>query len=155
MWALLMGLALAAAEPEPYPGVADPMAFMRARYAEYETGREVRTLATDSYASERLRGHLYAYDEAAGGQELDSLDVWTDSVDWRIGRVTLTPFRSRHPAWRTILASFDNRGRPVRLLFRWVHEGGAWRLDEIVRLGRPGWTFTQRLAIRPSAPPNP
>lgn len=155
MWAMLLGLALAAAEPAPYPGVADPMAFMRARYAEYETGHEVSTLATDSYASERLRRHLYAYDEAAGGQELDSLDVWTGSVDWRIGRVTLTALRSRSAARQTIVASFRNRGRPVRLIFRWVREQGAWRLDEIVRPGRRGWTFTQRLAMRPTAPPNP
>jgi hypothetical protein len=158
MWKAFLGLVLAfaAAAAEAHPGTPDPLAFMRARYAEYGSGGQVSTLATDTYASARLLPHLYAFDEAAGGQELDELEPWTDSIGWRIdGRVRLIPLRTRHAGRRTILASFVNRGRLVRLTFRWVRENGAWYLDEIVRPGRRGWTLTQRLARRPTAPPNP
>lgn len=48
MWTLLLGFALAAIEPAGHPGVADPVAFMRARYGEYLSG-DVRALALDTY----------------------------------------------------------------------------------------------------------
>lgn len=163
MWKLVLGFALvladanAAAEPPAHPGVADPIAFMRARYAEYLSG-SVRGLALDSYASERLRAHLHAYDEAAGGQEVDELDFWVGELgSWSLSGLGLTLEPARRADRQTVTARFRNRGRPVVLHFRFVRERGAWYLDEVVRPGARGrgWTLTQRLAMRPTAPPNP
>lgn len=161
MWKLVLALALAAAgtaaEPPVHPGVADPIAFMRDRYAEYLSGN-VRVLALDSYASERLRAHLYAYDEAAGGQEVDELDFWVgEPGQWSLRGLGLTLEPARRPDRQTVTARFRNRGRPVVLHFRFVRERGAWYLDEVVRPGRRGrgWTLSGRLALRPTAPPNP
>ena len=156
MWKLILAVALAAvqAQPPAHPGVADPIAFMRARYAEYEGGGEVRTVALDTYASARLRARLYAFDQAAGGEELDSLDPWVDAIGWRIGPVALTPGPSRDRNRRIVVARFGNHGRPVRLRFHGLRARGAWYLDEIVKAGPDGWTLTGRLARRPTAAPN-
>jgi hypothetical protein len=149
MWTLLLGFALAAVEPAAHPGVADPIAFMRARYAEYRSGN-VRVLALDTYASARLRGRLYAFDQAAGGQEVDSLDFWVgEEGEWSLTGLGLTLEPTLHSGRRTVTARFRNRGRPVVLHFRFVRERGAWYLDEVVRPGRRGWTLSGRLAMRP------
>ena len=151
MWKLLLGFALALAPPESagQAGVADPVAFMRARYAEYLSG-DVRALALDTYASARLRALLYAFDEAAGGEEVDSLDFWVgEPGDWSLTGLGLTLAPARRPDRRIVTARFSNRGRPVILHFRFVRERGAWYLDEVVRPGRRGWTLSGRLAMRP------
>ncbi|HEV7661552.1 MAG TPA: hypothetical protein VGO55_17065 [Allosphingosinicella sp.] len=149
MWTLILGAALALAEPATHPGVADPVAFMRARYSEYLSGN-VRVLALDTYASERLRARLYAFDEAAGGQEVDSLDFWVgEPGDWSLAGLSLTLEPPRHPGRQTVTARFRNAGRPMVLHFRFVRERGAWYLDEVVRPGRRGWTLSGRLAMRP------
>jgi len=157
VWKIILAWAVAAvaAQAPAHPGVADPIAFMRSRYAEYQGGGEVRTVALESYASARLRDRLYAFDQAAGGEELDSLDPWVDGVGWRIGRVALTPGPSAGRGRRTVVARFRNHGRPVRLFFHWARARGAWYLDEIVKAGPRGWTLTGRLARRPTAAPNP
>jgi hypothetical protein len=154
--ALLLALGLnaalagaARAERPAYPGVADPIAFMRDRYAQYERGGAVPALALDGYASTNLRLRLYAFDAAAGGEELDSLDPWVDGVDWRIGPVALARLPGHRPGRQIIAARFRNHGWPVLLRFFWVRERGAWYLDEIVRPGRGAWTLTGRLAARP------
>jgi hypothetical protein len=158
MWKLLLGFALALApagtraEPAGHPGVADPVAFMRARYREYLSG-DVRVLALDTYASARLRERLYAFDEAAGGQEVDSLDFWVgEEGEWALAGLGLTLAPARRPDRRTVTARFRNNGRPVVLHFQFVRERGAWYLDEVVRPGRRGrgWTLTGRLAMRPN-----
>ena len=108
LWKPILGAALAlapagaAAEPAGHAGVADPIAFMRARYAEYLSGN-VRVLALDTYASARLRAHLHAFDEAAGGQEVDSLDFWVgEPGDWSLTGLGLTlepgPGRTARPS---------------------------------------------------------
>lgn len=156
MWKLILGAALAAAQAAPpaYPGVADPIAFLRGRYAEYERGGPLTSLALDTYASDRLRARLHAFDEAAGGQEVDSLDWWVDGMDWALGRVALAREAAPDASRQTLVARFRNHGRPVRLRFAFVRERGAWYLDEVVRPGRGGWTLTGRLAMRPAASPN-
>ena len=160
MWRSIPGLALAlvaagaAAEPSPHPGVADPIAFMAARYADYRGGNP-RVLAIDDYASARLRGHLYAFDQAAGGQEVDSLDFWIDGTDGVLTGLGLTLEPQRRADRQTIIARFRNRDRPVTLRFHFIREGGSWYLDEAVKPGRRGWTLTGRLAMRPTDPPNP
>lgn len=149
MWTLILGAALALAEPAGHPGVADPVAFMRARYAEY-LGGTVRVLALDTYASARLRARLYAFDEAAGGQEVDSLDFWVgEPGEWSLTGLGLTLESPRHPGRQTVTARFRNGGRPVILHFRFVRARGAWYLDEVVRPGRRGWTLSGRLGMRP------
>lgn len=149
MWTLLLGFALAAIEPAGQPGVADPVAFMRARYGEYLSGN-VRALALDTYASARLRARLYAFDEAAGGQEVDSLDFWVGELgQWSLTGLGLTLEPPRRPGRQTVTARFRNGGRSVVLHFRFVRERGAWYLDEVVRPGRCGWTLSGRLAMRP------
>jgi hypothetical protein len=153
MWKLLLGfaLALAPAEPAAHPGVADPIAFMRARYAEYLSGN-VRVLALDTYASERLRARLYAFDEAAGGQEVDSLDFWVgEPGDWSLTGLGLTLAPRPRPDRQIVTARFRNRGRPIVLHFHFVRDRGAWYLDEVVRPGARGrgWTLSGRLAMRP------
>lgn len=162
MWKLILGAALAlapagaAGEPAGHPGVADPIAFMRARYAEYLSGN-VRVLALDTYASDRLRTRLYAFDEAAGGQEVDSLDFWVgEPGDWSLAGLGLTLEPARHPDRRIVTARFRNRARLVVLHFHFVRERGAWYLDDVVRPGARGrgWTLSGRLAMRPAAPLN-
>jgi len=150
LWTLILGAALALAEPAGHAGVADPIAFMRARYAEYLSGN-VLVLALDTYASERLRARLYAFDEAAGGQEVDSLDFWVrEPGDWSLAGLGLTLEPARRPDRQTVTARFRNRGRPIVLHFRFARERGAWYLDEVVRPGARGWTLSGRLAMRPS-----
>lgn len=149
MWTLILGAALALAEPAGHAGVADPIAFMRARYAEYRSGN-VRVLALDTYASARLRERLYAFDQAAGGQEVDSLDFWVGELgEWSLSGLGLALEPPRHSGRQTVTARFRNSGRPVVLHFRFVREGGAWYLDDVVRPGRRGWTLSGRLAMRP------
>ena len=158
MWRLFLGLALAlaaaAAEPPAHPGVPDPAAFLRNRYAEYRSG-ETSALALDTYASERLRAHLHAHDAAAGGEEMDSLDWWVDGIDRLIAEVRLTRRPDAGPGRQAITARFRNAGRPVGLIFHFVREHGAWYLDEVVKPGPRGWTLTGRLAMRPAEPPRP
>ena len=129
MWASIAALAasLGAGEPEPYPGLADPIAFMAARYGEYRRGHRP-ALATDGYASERLRRHLYAFDEAAGGQELDSLDFWIDDRDdWALSGLGLTLERRCGGAKRGRTSA-----RPLRSITRCgraapaADRGGRW-----------------------------
>ncbi|HYD14116.1 MAG TPA: hypothetical protein VEC11_14815 [Allosphingosinicella sp.] len=155
MWTPILALAVALgrAEPPAYPGVADPMAFVAARYGEYQHGN--RTIALDSYASTRLRRLLHAFDEAAGGEELDGADFWIDGVDWRLAGLDLALEPRRRPDRQTVTARFRNLSRPVLLRFHFVREGGRWFLDEVVRPGRRGWTLTGRLARRPRGRPNP
>jgi hypothetical protein len=155
MFAALAGLVQEPAEPVPYPGIADPVAFMSARYGEYRRG--VRpSLPADTYASARLRRHFYAADEAAGGEEVDSLDFWIDDPDeWVLSGLGLTLEPARTVDRQTVTARFRNEGRGVLLRFHFVREDGRWWLDEVVKPGRRGWTLTQRLAIRPRARPNP
>jgi hypothetical protein len=151
LWKLILGAALALAEPAGHAGVADPIAFMRARYAEYLSGN-VRVLALDTYASARLRALLYAFDEAAGGQEVDGMDFWVgETGDWSLAGLGLTLEPDRRPDRRIVTARFRNRGRRVVLHFQFVREGGAWYLDEVVRPGARGrgWTLSGRLAMRP------
>jgi hypothetical protein len=163
LWKLISGAALAlapaaaAAEPAGHAGVADPVAFIRARYAEYLSG-DVRGVALDTYASKRLRALLYAFDEAAGGQEVDSLDFWVgEPGNWSLAGLGLTLEPARRPDRRIVTARFRNRARPVVLHFQFVRERGAWYLDEVVRPGMRGrgWTLSGRLAMRPAAPPPP
>ena len=152
MWKLILAAALAlapAGAAAESAGVADPVAFMRARYGEYLSGN-VRVLALDTYASARLRARLYAFDEAAGGQEVDSLDFWVgEEGEWSLAGLGLTLEPARRPDRRTVTARFRNEGRPIVLHFRFVREGGAWYLDEVVRPGARGWTLSGRLAMRP------
>ena len=87
---------------------------MRARYAEYLSGN-VRVLALDTYASARLRARLYAFDEAAGGQEVDSLDFWVGELgEWSLTRPRPHPRAARRPDRQTVTARFRNRGPPGR-----------------------------------------
>lgn len=162
MWRLILGAALAlvpagaAAEPAGHPGVADPVAFIRARYAEYLSGN-VRVLALDTYASERLRALLYAFDEAAGGQEVDGMDFWVGELgEWSLAGLGLTLEPARRRDRQIVTARFRNRGRPIVLHFQFVRERGTWYLDEVVRPGARGrgWTLSGRLAMRPTAPLN-
>ena len=149
---LLAGLALAAAEPDPHPGVADPLAFLAGRYALYPRG-EGAIPALDPIASGRLRGHLDAHDRAAGGEELIDHDWWVGGrpgEEPRIGRVAFAEEPARDRNGRTIAARFRNHGRPALLRFRFLRERGAWRLDEVAgESGARRWTLTGLLASRP------
>jgi hypothetical protein len=157
MWTPVVALAasLALSDPVPMQGVMDPVAFMAAHYADYQRGQRSRH-ALDTYASTRLMRHLDAFEAAMGGEELDSLDVWIDDEDdWALSGLGLALEPGRRPDRQIITARFRNEGRPVLLHFHFVREVGRWYLDEVVKPGRDGWTLTQRLAIRPAAPPNP
>ena len=145
----LAGLAVAAAEPDQHPGVADPYAFIAGRYALDARG-EGAIPALDPIASHRLRAQLYAHDEAAGGEELINRDWWVEGREGeesRISGLSLAEEPARGPGRRTIAARFRNHGRPARLRFAFVREDGAWRLDEVI--SDDGWTLTGLLAERP------
>jgi hypothetical protein len=143
---LLAGLALAD------PGIADPRAFIAGRYVLYARG-EGAIPALDPIASSRLRVHLNAHDQAAGGEELIDRDWWVNGRAGeapRLGRVAIVEERGGEPARRTIAARFRNHGRPALIRFHFRHEQAAWRLDEVVgeAAGRR-WTLTGLLATRP------
>jgi len=156
MWTMFTALAMllqAPAAPNPFPGVGDPVSFMTARYGEYRRGIRP-ALPADTYASARLRRHFYAADEAAGGEEVDSLDVWIDDRDdWSLSGLGLTLEPARSPDRLIVTARFRNHGRPVLLRFHFVREDGRWYMDEVVKPGRGGWMLTQRLSIRPRGRP--
>lgn len=148
----LAALLLSGAEPEPHPGVADPLAFLASRYALYARGQgEIPAL--DPIASARLRVHLDAHDQAAGGQELIARDWWVDGRAGeapRLGPLALTEERTRSPDKRAIAARFRNHRRLALLRFHFLREQGAWRLDEVVgEAGGRRWTLTGLLAVRP------
>lgn len=156
MWTLLFGLLLAGAsvqeeEPEPYPGVADPLAFVRGGYA---IPRVMEGL--DTYASARLRAELHAQDEAAGGEDLSILNWWVDGSEERVTGLDVRRLPGTPPDRQTIEARFRNFGRPVALRFSFVREGAAWYLDEVVNLaGRRSWTLTSLLRLRPAGAARP
>ena len=156
MWTLIFGLLLAGAavqeeEPEPYPGVADPIAFVRGGY---DIPRVMPGL--DTYASTRLRAELYAHDEAAGGEDLSILNWWVDGGEERVTGLDVRRVAGTGPNRQTLLARFRNYGRPVALRFSFVREGAAWYLDEVVNLaGRRSWTLTSLLRLRPAGGARP
>lgn len=146
---LIVAALLGAAAGPQASGIADPLAFVRARYAEYESGA-IASVPLDTVASDRLRGLLHAHDEAAGGEEVGRIDFWVDGADWRITEVALTQSSARLPGRRSVTARFRNHGRPVTLHFHFVRERGAWRLDEVANHARRGgWTLTGLLRERP------
>ena len=149
MWTLILGLAMATTEPNPHPGVADPAAFLRARYALYARGEGVIPELAP-IVSDRLRAQLDAHDQAAGGRQLINHDWWVEGREGeesRIGGLALAEEAPRDPGRRTIEARFRNHERRARLRFGFVREDGAWRLDEVISDG--GWTLTGLLAERP------
>ena len=154
MWLPVFALAMlaVAGQPDDIPGPdrSDPMAFVAGEYRLYRAGARPRT-EFHSYASRRLRALADELDAAMGGEELgDTLDVWVDDRDeWSLSGLGLTLGPVRAAGRRTITARFRNEGRPVRLLFHFVHEDGGWYLDDIVKPGRGGWSLSQRLSIRP------
>ncbi|HKR23725.1 MAG TPA: hypothetical protein VJS15_00565 [Allosphingosinicella sp.] len=155
MWTLILGLLLAGAavqeEPEPYPGVADPLAFVRGGY---DSPRALSGL--DTYASTRLRAELHAHDEAAGGEDLGILNWWVDGGEERVTGLDVRRLPGTGPDRQTLLARFRNHGRPVALRFSFVREGAAWYLDEVVNLaGRRSWTLTSLLRLRPAGGARP
>ncbi len=156
MWTLILGLLLAGAavqeeEPEPYPGVADPIAFVRRAYA---IPRVMPDL--DTYASTRLRAELHAHDEAAGGEDLSILNWWVDGSEERVTGLDVRRATGSGADRQTILARFRNFGRPVALRFSFVREGASWYLDEVVNLaGARSWTLTSLLRLRPAGGARP
>jgi uncharacterized protein DUF3828 len=148
---LLAGAAVQAEEPEPYPGVADPLAFVRGGYA---VPRVMEGL--DTYASTRLRAELHAHDEAAGGEEIGILNWWVDGSEERVTGLDVRRASGSGPDRQAIVARFRNYGRPVALRFSFVREGAAWYLDEVVNLaGRRSWTLTSLLRLRPAGGARP
>ena len=143
---LLAGLALAQS------GVADPRAFVAERYVLYALG-DGAIPALDAIASSRLRAHLEAHDQAAGGEELIDRDWWVNGRAGeapRLGRVALAEEPGGDPARRVIAVRFRNHGRPALLRFHFRHEQAAWRLDEVVgEAGGRRWSLTGLLAARP------
>lgn len=156
MWTLIFGLLLAGSAaqeegPGPYPGVPDPLVFVRESYA---IPRVMPGL--DHYASERLRAEVHAQDEAAGGEDLSILNWWVDGSEERVTGLEVSRAPGARPDRQTIISKFRNFGRPVALRFSFVREGSAWYLDEVVNLaGRRSWTLTSLLRLRPAGGARP
>lgn len=146
---LVVALMLAAlAVPAAAQGVADPLAFVQGRYAQYQSG-DPPVLALDTYASARLRAKLYAHDEAAGGEEVGDLDFWVDGRAWPVADLSVTREPGGRAGQRTILARFTLASRRASVRFFFVREGEAWALDEAADAARGRWTLSCLLAQRP------
>jgi hypothetical protein len=120
-------------------GVRDPVAFVRARFAQYERG-EAPTSFPDHVFSARLQALFDALSNVEGGEERIDFDWWVDGQDFQIDQVRLKPAwlgRNRfnvHARWR-------NFGSDQNGTFLFVREGGRWHLDDVVS-HTTGWTLS-------------
>lgn len=134
-------------------GVADPLAFVAARYEAYRRDPEAPPDDPDFVYSDRLRALFAAYSAWTSQHEdlIGSLDFdwWTNSQDWRIDRVELAA-REDGPGRRTIVARFRNWDQPREVRFAFVRVSGRWYLDDASSGGgADGWILSALLAERP------
>ena len=123
----------------PASGVRNPVAFVRARFAQYERGEPIDDWPEYAFSS-RLRALFERLSVAEGGEERLGFDWWIDGQDWEVTKVRLTPAgpgRGRinvHARWR-------NFGSEQNGTFLFVREGGRWYLDDVVS-HTSGWTLS-------------
>ena len=160
-WLIAAALAVpfpAAAQPatsatEALHGVADPRAFVGARYEAYRRHPEAPPEDPAFAYSDRLRALFDAYQAWTARHEdlIGSLDFdwWTNAQDWRIDGVTLDEQESG-PNRRTVVARFRNWDQPAEVRFAFVRQQGRWYIDDASSgEGADGWTLSALLGERP------
>jgi hypothetical protein len=120
-------------------GVRDPVAFVRARFAQYERGEPINDWTQQAY-SRRLADLFDALGEAEGGEQRLDFDWWIDGQDWQIDQVRL------RSAWNgrnrlNVHARWRNFGSAQSGTFLFVREEGRWYLDDVVS-HTSGWTLS-------------
>lgn len=123
-------------------GVADPVAFVRERFAVYATG-QVPQDRTDGLWSARMRSLLDRLDEAEGGEQRINFDTWVNAQDFAISDVLVVLERDGRDR-RIVLARWRNFGRADSSRFHFVRRHGRWFLDDIVSR-TSGWTLSALL----------
>jgi hypothetical protein len=125
---------------------ADPVAFVRAIYSDYENGDDIPDVA-DRY-SRGLRG-LIERDRREAAGEIGRLDFdpWINGQDWEISDVAVSE-SPREGARRIVVARFNNSGIATTIRFELVEENGRWLIDDIVRQAGPGegWRLREILS---------
>jgi hypothetical protein len=81
-------------------------------------------------------------------------DVFVDGNNWEISKWEL-PWCRDPETHAKVQASFDNFGKPRKLLFDLIREKGSWRIDDIssIRSGAR-WTMSKILTGAPDAFPD-
>lgn len=140
----LQSAAAAQSAPAPAPqaserGVRSPVAFVRARFAQYERGEAPASWPEYAY-SPRLAGLFAALDAAEGGEERIGFDWWIDGQDWQVDQVRLRPAWPG-PGRMNVHARWRNFGSEQNGTFLFVRENGRWLLDDVVS-HTSGWTLS-------------
>lgn len=148
--ALPVLLATAAAQAQ---NQADPVAFVRAIYQDYQ--RDKPTAWPDRAYSPRLQKLIDDDKRNTPAGEVGRLDFdpFIVGQDWKIADLKVT-LVSQSGDNAVVAARFRNLGSAVDLRYDLVRAGGRWLIDDLQNLAKPRWTLSKILAGAPDATPD-
>jgi hypothetical protein len=154
VWRFLLVLLLIlpdAAAQSPHD--ADPLKLITAIYQTYTVDN---TPVVPNVHSRRLQMQLDtdAKNTPPGDAGTIDWDVFVDGNNWELSNLRIA-LVARSGSNATVQASFNNFGRPRKLLFALIREQGEWRIDDITSM-REGarWTMSKILTHAPDAFPD-
>jgi hypothetical protein len=154
MWRFLLVLLLIlpdAAAQSPHD--ADPVQLITAIYQTYTIDNT--PVVPDVY-SRRLQAPLDtdAKNTPPGDAGTIDWDVFVDGNNWELSNLRIA-LVARSDSAATVQASFDNFGKPRKLLFALIREQGEWRIDDISSMRQGArWTMSKILTHAPDAFPD-
>ena len=154
MWRFLLVLLLIlpdAAAQSPHD--ADPVTLITAIYQTYTIDNT--PVVPDVY-SRRLQALIDtdAKNTPLGYAGTIDWDVFIDGNNWELSNLIIG-LVARSDSDATVQASFDNFGKPRKLLFALIREQGEWRIDDISSMRQGArWTMSKILTHAPDAFPD-
>lgn len=131
----------------PASAADDPVGVVRELYRVHGEQEKTKKQAWDSPHRERFfTRKLAALIARANARNEPGFDFIYDAQDFQISDLVVVLGGTRGGA--SVQVSFKNFGKPQRLSYKLVREGGAWRVDEIYGGGPNGWVLTKLLAKR-------
>jgi hypothetical protein len=131
----------------------DPVGLIQSIYKTYQTDDP----GLPHVYSRRLQALVDADEKNTPEGEVGRLDwdVFVDGNDWRISKLQVT-LAAQSGDRAQVRASFDNHGKPRRIVFDLVRENGRWLIDDIRSMkdaawSKPLWTMSKVLAGEPNA----
>jgi hypothetical protein len=132
---------------------ADPAAYVRALYADYQHNKP--SAWYDRRFSATLKKLVDAEQKSAANGDAGHFD-WDPIInaqDWKLTEIRVS-LLSLAADKAVVDASFHNLGSDQRMRFNLVLQDGKWAIDDLQSLNKPRWTMSKVLADAPDAFPD-